>query len=242
MAQILVIQHGEMGPGRLGSTLRDHAFRLDIRRVAGVDHPDRLPPDLDGVHGLVVLGGPQSVGDQLPWMEQERAIIREAHDRSLPIVGICLGHQMIAAALGGTVERMPTPEWGLTKVSLTVPGQTESTLGGMPWDTMQFQSHADAVVEAPPGATVLASSERCGNQIMRVGQRTFGFQFHFEADLPTIDRYAAIDTELMSLAGVEREPAMALIRERYDRFATVADRLCVNMATYLFPFHALTRA
>ena len=236
------MQHGEMGPGRLGATLRDHAFRLDIRRVAGVDDPDSLPPDLDGVHGLLILGGPQSAYDDLPWIAQEQELIREAHGMAMPVVGICLGHQMIAAALGGRVERMPKPVWGMQKVSLTVPGQTEPMLGGMPWDSLQFQTHGDAVVEAPPGAAVLASSATCKNEIMRVGLRTFGFQFHLEADRATIERYREIDGELMAEAGVGESAAPAAIRAGYDRFATVADRLCVNMATYLFPFHALTRA
>lgn len=244
MAQILVIQHGNVGPVRLGATLRDHGFRLDIRKIARPESPDPLPANLDDHQAVISLGGPQNVTDaDLPsWMDTEIEIIKEAHGRQLPLVGICLGHQLIAKALGGTVERAETPEWGFTKVSLGVPGQTESMLGGMPWDTMQFQSHRDVVAETPAGATTLGSSANCKNQIMKIGNRTMGFQFHFEADSETIRYFHEADAELMQQAGYDPLRLPVDIEAHYSRFAQVADRLCVNMATYLFPFHALTSA
>lgn len=244
MAQILVLQHGNVGPVRLGATLRDHGFRLDIRNIAKPDNPDALPPNLDDHQGVISLGGPQNVSDaDTPaWMEAELELIKEAHQRDLPLVGICLGHQLIARALGGTVERLDTAEWGFTKVSLAVPGQTESMLGGMPWDTMQFQSHRDHVAEAPAGAAILGSSAGCKNQIMKIGHRTLGFQFHFEADMDTITYFRDTDAELMEMAGYDPARYAADLEANYARFAQVAERLCVNMATYLFPFHALTSA
>ncbi|MEO0629847.1 MAG: type 1 glutamine amidotransferase [Planctomycetota bacterium] len=244
MAQILVLQHGNVGPVRLGATLRDHGFRLDIRKVAKPDNPDALPPNLDDHQGVISLGGPQNASDaDTPaWMEAELELIKEAHERDLPLVGICLGHQLIGRALGGKVERLDTAEWGFTKVSLAVPGQTESMLGGMPWDTMQFQSHGDHVAEAPAGAAILGSSAACKNQIMKIGHRTLGFQFHFEADMDTITYFRDTDAELMEKAGYDPARYAADLEANYARFAQVAERLCVNMATYLFPFHALTSA
>ncbi len=246
MAQILVFQHGKVGPVRLGATLRDHGFKLDIRKVAKPNDPDPVPPNLDDYQGVVSLGGPQHANESPasvgPWMDAEIELIKEAHQRELPLVGICLGHQLIARALGGTVDIAESPEWGFTKVSLGVPGQTESMLGGMPWDTMQFQSHRDIVAEAPPGATVLASSANCPNQIMKIGHRTLGFQLHFEADQEAIRYFRDTDAELMQAAGYDPSRFDADLETHYPRFAQVADRLCVNMATYLFPFHALTTA
>ncbi|MEM8757924.1 MAG: type 1 glutamine amidotransferase [Planctomycetota bacterium] len=244
MAQLLVIQHGAFDAGRLGATLRDHGFKLDTRRVTHPDSPDPLPTDLDDIHGIVSLGGPQSAADDSldSILEQELELIRGAHERDLPIVGVCLGHQLIARALGGTVKRAETPEWGFCGVSLPVPGQTESLLGGMPWDTMQFQTHSDHVAEPPPGAAVIGSSPACPVQIMKVGHRTLGFQFHFESLRPDIERYAQVDGETMAAAGVDPAAVAAQLDEHYNRFAVVADRLCVNLATYLFPFHALTQA
>ena len=154
-------------------TLRDHAFKLDPRRVdlPGEEGGDPLPPDLDDVHGLLVLGGPQSVDQNLPWMAREQELIREAHDRGLPVVGICLGAQMIAAALGGTVTRMETPEVGYKRVRVLPPGQTETILAGVPWESQLYLSHGDEISELPPGAQLLASSEACKVQVFRAGRR-----------------------------------------------------------------------
>lgn len=242
MAQILVFQHGNVGPVRLGATLRDHGFRLDIRHVADADQPDAVPPNLDDYQGVISLGGPQHANESHAWMDAEVELIKEAHERDLPLVGICLGHQLIARALGGTVDVAEKPEWGFTKVSLPVPGQTESLLGGMPWDTMQFQSHRDAVIEAPAGAAVIGSSEDCKVQIMKIGHRTLGFQFHLEADTDACRYFFETDAELMQAAGYDPSGFAADLDTHYPRFAQVSDRLCVNLATYLFPFHALTTA
>lgn len=241
MARILVVQHGDVGPVRLGATLRDHGFKLDLRHTLRPLGPDPLPTDLDDIHGIVSLGGPQSANDDLPALKAEIELLRSAHARAIPIIGICLGHQLIAKALGGAVERMPRPEWGFGRVSLTQAGQTDSLLGGMPWDTWQAQSHQDHVATPPSGAVVLASSAACKNQIMRVGQRTVSFQFHVEADRGTIDYFAEHDEAMIRGAGVDLASFPGEVELRYDRFAQIADRLCVNLATYLFPYHALTR-
>ncbi|MEO1585104.1 MAG: type 1 glutamine amidotransferase [Planctomycetota bacterium] len=243
MAQILVIQHGAVGPGRIGATLRDHGFKLDIRKVAHPERPDRLPANLDDHQAVLSLGGPQSAAeDDAAWMNDEIELLKDAHARDIPLVGICLGHQLIARALGGEVERAEAPEWGFARVSLPVPGQTESLLGGMPWDTMQFQSHRDHVSTAPPGAFVLGSSAAAPVQIMKVAHRTLGFQFHFEADQPIIRQLAEAEADVMQEAGIDAAMLETQIASHYDRFAQVADRLCVNLATYLFPFHALSSA
>ncbi|MEM1072479.1 MAG: type 1 glutamine amidotransferase [Planctomycetota bacterium] len=243
MAHVLVLQHGPIGAVRLGATLRDHGFKLDIRRVAHPTSPDPVPGDLDDVHAIVTLGGPQSAAtDSFGWMDREMELLRAAHEAELPVVGICLGHQLIAKALGGSVERMETPEWGFGKVSLPVPAQTESLLAGIPWDSMQFQTHHDHVTELPPGAVCLGSSQACPVQIFKAGHRTLGFQFHLEVDVEAIRRFASMEPELMAAAGVSEADIEAQVQQHYARFAQIADRLCVNMATFLFPFDALTQA
>ncbi len=241
MATIIVFQHGEHeGPGRLGATLRDHGFRLDIRRPDR-DGPGAIPVDLDNVHGVISLGGAQNVGDPLPWLEAEMAFLKAAHERELPVTGICLGAQLLAAALGGAVEQMPAPEWGMAEVSLTVPGQTETILAGIPWNCPQFHAHAYAVTELPPGATLLASSAMAKVQAFRCGLRSFGFQYHFEYDRPMIEGLAA-RSEVMVRAGLSRETLMRQLDTDYPRFARSADRLSLNIAIYAFPFDRLLSA
>jgi GMP synthase-like glutamine amidotransferase len=239
MATIIVFQHGDLeGPGRLGATLRDHGFRLDIRR------PDRdgvgaVPPDLDNVHGVISLGGAMNVGDAAPWLAREMEFLAAAHERSLPVIGVCLGAQMLAAALGGKVEKMARPEWGLAPVSLTVPGQTETMLAGIPWEVHQFHAHGREVTELPPEAVLLASSAGCKVQAYRCGLRSFGFQYHFECDRPAIEGYARRDGEMLARAETSVEAVTRQLDGHYAMFARAGDRLCVNVAMYAFPFDRL---
>lgn len=244
MATILVLQHSTVGAGRLGATLRDHAFKLDIRKPAlPLDKGGHeLPGDLDEYQGLVCLGGPAQPDQNDPWMLKEIELIKEAHAREIPLIGICLGHQLIGRALGGEVGKLDKPEWGFLNVDLTPPGQTDTLLAGVPWSMPQFQSHSFAVTKPPPGAQILGKSALCPNQIMRVGQRTVSFQFHFEADGPMLDYFAGVDTELMAHAGTSATDFAAARKKHYEMFARVADRICVNLVTYAFTFRALTNA
>lgn len=237
MPRVIVFQHSDAGsPGRLGATLRDHGFKLDIRRVdLPADKGGKpVPADLDDVAGVVAMGGPQSVTAPPPWMRAEVDFLRAAHEAALPIVGICLGHQMLAAALGGEVARMPAPECGFTRVNLTGPAQTETVTAGIAWSSMQFQSHEDEVSKPPPGAMVLASSERCRVQAFRAGMRTFAFQYHFELDRPMIASLAERTRVMLGSVGLSPDDLESQAADHYDRFAVLADRLCVNLVTYAF--------
>jgi len=244
MANIVVFQHSEVGtPGRLGLTLRDHGFHLDIRRI---DLPIErggapVPPDLDNVHGVISLGGHQNVGDPHPWLAQETEFLRKAHEAELPVVGVCLGAQLIASALGGKVEPMDTPEVGFHEVRIEVPGQTDTLLAGVPWTASMFCHHARAITQPPEGASVLAGSAACPVQVFRAGIRTIAFQYHFEVTHAMVEAFANEPSvrEINERAGVTPEQILEHRDRYYDRFATIADRLCVNLATYQFPFSRL---
>ena len=98
---ILVIQHSKNSPiGHLGEALRRHGQKT---RTVRIDEGDRLPADLNDLHGIVSLGGPQSANDGDAWVAQEQALLRDAHAAGIPVLGLCLGAQMLAKALGGTV-------------------------------------------------------------------------------------------------------------------------------------------
>jgi len=238
---ILVLQHDSGGLGRLSPILRDNAHRTDIRRL---DLPvgrggGTLPRDLDGVSGVIALGGPMNVADsdKFPWLAQELDLIRDAHTRQLPLVGICLGHQLIAKALGGEVVQAPKPEWGFTRMQQTPSGNVDIILAGIPWGSYQFQMHFQEVTTAPEGATVLAGSAACKIQAFRVGLRTYGFQYHFEhtramLDALVRDQAAGADMQQAGLTPAEFQKQIAEHAEIYDRLST---RLVNNLVTFMFP-------
>lgn len=242
MARILVLQHDDtQGPGRLGATLRDHGFQLDVRRVTPTSPKDPIPTDLDGVHGIIALGGAHSTLDNTPSLDAERALIRAAHEKQLPVVGICLGHQLVAQALGGTVSKAEVPEIGFKTVTIPAgPAQTETINAGIAWSSPRFQYHFDEVSTPPPDALVLWKSEACAVQAYRVGHRTFGFQGYPEYDRSQMERMYSLHTAEFEAAGVSEDKLKKQLDEHYEMFARLADRLCVNLAAYAFPFSQLT--
>jgi GMP synthase (glutamine-hydrolysing) len=238
MARIVILQHNEHAhAGRLGRALRDHGFRVDTRRT-DLDAAS-VPGDLDDLHGLVVLGGAQNVDENHPFLAREQALIRQAHEAQLPVLGVCLGAQQIAVALGGQVARMGTPEVGMSPVVLNVPGQTETVLAGIPWACPQLHSHGYEVKTLPPGATLLGSSAFCKVQAFRVGLRTYGFQYHFECDLPMTRAMFDRSMGLAERAGVTREQLDAQLAQHAEMFDRAADRLCTNLATFAFTYEEL---
>lgn len=236
---IIVLQHDSVAhAGRLGRVLRDHGVVLDVRRLdlpAGGDAQNcHVPTDFDDVDGVIALGGHMNVEDGLSWMAPEMAFLAEAHKRKLPLVGICLGAQLIAKALGGEVGTMEGgPEWGLLDVKQHPTANTETIMAGVPWTHRQFHAHGQEVKTLPPGAAVLQYSARCKVQSYRVGMRTFGFQYHPEVEWGMMDEFVRCEQCARSWGA----PA-EVMKEAQQHFATydrVSERLCENLATFVFP-------
>jgi GMP synthase-like glutamine amidotransferase len=234
MARIIVVQHSDAcGPGRLGAVLRAHGHILDVRR------PDRdgaaaIPRDLNEVTGVVSLGGPQNVTDGLDWMGEEMSLLRGADRAGLPVVGVCLGHQLLAAALGGEVKAMERPEVGFHAVDLLPAGRDDFVLSGIPWTSMQFCSHGQEVAKLPAGAAALARSAACAVQAFRAGARTYGVQYHFEWTRDMIGAASGSDADFLARAGVSLAEIDAQCEAHYDRFAEISQRLCESLAKLVF--------
>ncbi len=231
---IIVFQHdGANRPGRLGRVLRDQGHRLEVRRL---DRGDGLPPDFDNVSGVISLGGHQNVvdagTDAAPWMEQEIKFLRDASMRHLPVIGVCLGAQLVASALGGEVEPMTEAEVGFHRVTLTPAGHVETSVSGIAWDHMALCHHAQEITKLPVGGTLLASSARCKNQAFKTGLRTYGFQWHFEADrdMALEIHRAANDDE-----GLSESDLLAQWEAHGQTFVRLSERLCHNIAACVMP-------
>jgi GMP synthase-like glutamine amidotransferase len=159
-------------------------------------------PALENFDLLVVMGGPQDVWqeDRFPWLVQEKAAIRcWVAEMEKPYLGICLGHQLLASALGGKVGKMPSPEVGLAPVTLTQSGLSDPVLAGFPQTVEAFHWHGAEVAEPPAGATVLASSVLCAVQAMRWGKHAYSFQYHCEIEPSTVDDWGQIPAYKASL-------------------------------------------
>lgn len=188
MPRLLVFQHvAHEILGTLDPLLRDAGFR--IKYVNFERHPNTLP-SLEGYNGLIVLGGPMNVDevDDYPNLLTEVDLIQEAVAKNLPILGICLGSQLLAKALGAKVRKNSEKEIGWYEVYPTDKGKDDPLVSNFTNREQIFQWHGDTF-DLPQGAELLASSPLCKNQAFRYKENVYGFQFHLEVDKPMIERW-----------------------------------------------------
>lgn len=173
--------------GTLDPMLRDAGFR--IRYVNFGRQPDARP-DIDRYHGLIVLGGPMNCDqcDRYPHLDTEVELIQAAIADGKPVLGICLGSQLIARALGARVRKNPVKEIGWYPLSPTEAGRKDPLFGGLAPVQKIFQWHGDTF-DIPDHAVRLASSPDCRNQAFRYGENVYGLQFHLEVDEPMVERW-----------------------------------------------------
>jgi GMP synthase (glutamine-hydrolysing) len=179
MPRLLVVQHEPDAPAAwLGEWWVDAGLELEVVRG---DLGEPIPPRL-AADGLVVLGGAMGAGDddRHPWLAPTKELVRHTVARGLPTLGVCLGHQLVAVALGGRVQRNPGGRTlGMVPVRLTDDGRSDPLLGGL-GGRPAVHFNDDVVVEPPPGATVLATLPDGHPQALRFAERAWGVQFHPE--------------------------------------------------------------
>lgn len=188
MEDILVFQHDPAEElGIFVPVLEEHHLNFAAVRLFEGEIPAE---DWENVKALIILGGPMSVRDEerYPFLKWEKAIIRAAVKEQLPILGICLGAQLIAAATGAEVYSGNVQEIGWYPIAMTPEGQMDSIFGYLPEKPTVFQWHSDGF-DLPKGAQRLASSLHYDNQAFRIGKNVYGLQFHLEATPKMIEQW-----------------------------------------------------
>lgn len=213
-APILVVQHETDCPtGWVGDWLVEAGAELDVR------HPyrgDDLPSDLHGYSGLIVLGGSMGANDDAenPWLTATKALIREGAVRRVPVLGICLGHQLCAVALGGEVVRNPRGQQiGVIPVGWTDEAAADELFGAMAGPVRAVQWNNDIVSRLPEGAVLLAETPAGEVQAARFAPTVWGVQWHPEAGHDIIRTWVDEDRDEAAERGINVDFHVAAVAE-----------------------------
>jgi GMP synthase-like glutamine amidotransferase len=230
--KILVLQHAvEEHPGSFRKLLREDGHEWTPVQL---DLGEPLP-ELDGFDALWVLGGPMDVWeeDAHPWLIEEKKFIQNAVvEKGLPFLGLCLGHQLLAEALGGSCGPSRTPEIGVLPVQLTEVGANGVIFDDLPDKFSALQWHSAEIQQMPAGAECLATSPECAVQAMCWGPRAYSMQFHIEVEPDTVANWSAIPayaealTKALGKDGVQQmDQACATHMPDFEK---IAERLYIN--------------
>jgi GMP synthase (glutamine-hydrolysing) len=186
--------------GLIEPILRDRAIEVEYADLFDGQTPK---PDISAADGLIVMGGPMSANDDLPHLRWEIECLRQAVENSQPVLGICLGAQLLAKSLGARVYRNPVKEIGWFEVQLTTEGKKDPLLRVIGASETIFQWHGETF-DLPPDAAWLARSERCAHQAYRVGDNCYGLQFHLEVTPGMIADWCNQDANCGDMREVEQ--------------------------------------
>lgn len=226
--EILIIKHiGIEGPGSIGEVFENTAW--DIREI-NLDKCEKFPDNFSDIEAIISLGGPMNVyeEDKFPFLKEEDIFLRKAIKENIPILGICLGAQILAKACAAKIQKAKTKEIGWYNVSLTKVGRMDPLFLNLPKDFTVFQWHEDTF-EIPKGAQRLAESESCPNQAFRFGGNSYGMQFHIEVTPDMVESW--VNKYAKDAAGQINGKDMVIeAYKRKESFRRQADLIYLNFA------------
>ena len=225
MKPVAVFRHsGNEGAGHIALFLTQHAIPWQMFHI---DQGEAVPGNAGDFSGLVFMGGVMSVNDDLPWIQQELDLIRDAVAKDIPVLGHCLGGQLMSKALGGVVTKNPVKELGWGEVSVADNAIARQWFG----DIKRFDSfhwHGETFT-LPPDATLLLSSQHCANQAFAIGKH-LGMQCHVEMTAHMIEDWcragaADLAANLASPGVQSAEVMQEQMHEKLPRLTAVAEQL-----------------
>jgi len=226
MNPVLVFRHSATeGPGYFASFLERHGIPMQLLRI---DAGDEVPDTLNGLSGICLMGGPMSVNDDLPWIARELSLIRQAVNQDLPVIGHCLGGQLMSKALGGVVSANPAKEIGWGELRITNPEVASAWLGGLSSPLLAFHWHGETF-SIPPGAVRILDSALCENQAFILNDRHIGMQCHVEMTPELIATWCASGADEIASSpgpGVQSAAEMqADMANRVQQLHALADKI-----------------
>lgn len=226
--RLLVIQNDPFTPASLaGEVMQNGGASLDVL----LPHDgDRLPLSSQSHDGAVILGGPQHSGDEekYPVFRPMIELLRDFHQRRKPLLGICLGAQLLARTFGQRVRPHDTFEWGFSPLRMTEAGMNDPLLRGLHPQQRILQWHEDTF-DWPENAVPLMEGEQCRNQAYRVGATTYAFQCHFEVSRETAEDWLARWGERTAdhRYGAQRGPQeLARVKKEVEEHLESANEFC----------------
>ena len=230
--KLLVFQHIACEhPGSFRQFLKQHDIQW---HAVNLDLGEVIPP-LEDFDALWVMGGPMDVWDveEHPWLIAEKDAIRIwVGELKKPFLGLCLGHQLLADALGGTCGPLRPPEIGVMDIELTEEGLIDHLFAGTKSQQNCLQWHSVQVSQAPKNAIVLASSELCKIQAMRVGTNAWSMQYHVEVEPDTVANWAKVPAYYQALINTLGEEAYDILEkdaaDNSQNFLSTAETLFNN--------------
>jgi GMP synthase (glutamine-hydrolysing) len=224
MAKIWVLQHHPAeNLGAIADSLEQAALAWQYVRVFD-GHP--VPTGMKGAGGLIVMGGPEAVYhlDRHPYLRDELRLIEDALANQKPILGVCLGSQLLAAALGSQVRRAESKEIGWFRVRLTEAAQSDRLMARLPAEFVAAHWHGD-VFDLPNGAVALASSEKTPLQAYRYGDKAYGLLFHAEMTAEILTALVSEFREGLQRVGVDGDSVLAEAPRHLPALSDIAARM-----------------